>query len=104
MGGGDFDGDGDLDMAFRNSSSGNVIFALLNPNFTVATSAQISLASGFTFVGCPDVNGDGRADVVWRQTSTGKIIRWRMNGVAVLNSATVGTGPTTTGVLTHSER
>lgn len=104
MGGGDLDGDGDLDLTFRSASNGNVLFMLLNPNFTVATTAQVSLASGFTFVGFPDVNGDGAADLVWRKDSDGKIVRWLMNGIFVLNSQTVGTGPTTSGVLTHGER
>ncbi len=96
MGGGDLDGDGVLDLAFRNSTSTGVLLAKLNSNFTVNSSAQLTLAAGFTFVGFPDVNGDGKADLVWRKTSNGILVRWKMNGLQVVSSATIGTGPTGT--------
>lgn len=104
MGGGDLNGDGTLDLGWRSAANGNVLLALVGTDFKVSTSAQLSLASGFTFVGFPDVNGDGMADVVWRKTSDGKIVRWKMNGLTVLNSATIGTGPTTSGLKTHAEK
>lgn len=96
MGGGDLDGDGVLDLTFRNATSTGVLLAKMNSNFTVNSSAQLTLAAGFTFVGFPDVNGDGKADLVWRKTSNGILVRWRMNGLQVVSSATIGTGPTGT--------
>jgi FG-GAP-like repeat len=104
MGGGDLNGDGTLDLGFRSSANGNVLLALVNSNFTVTQSAQLSLASGFTFIGFPDVNGDGRSDLIWRKDSDGKIVRWKMNGLAVQSSTTIGTGPNTANVKTHAER
>jgi hypothetical protein len=104
VGGGDLNGDGTLDLVFRSDTTGNVLLALVGTDYKVGNSAQLSLASGFTFIGLPDVNGDGKADIVWRKNSDGKIVRWKMNGLQVLNSATIGTGPTTSGVKTHAEK
>jgi hypothetical protein len=102
--GGDLDGNGTLDLVFRSATTGNVLLALVGTDYKVFNSAQLSLNSGFTFIGTPDVNGDGNADLVWRKNSDGKIVRWKMSGLTVLNSATIGTGPTTSGLRTHTEK
>ena len=104
VGGGDLNGDGILDLGFRSSANGNVLLGLLDNTFHIATETQLSLAAGFSFIGFPDVNGDGKADLVWRKDSTGAIVRWKMNGLTVTSSKTVGAGPNTAGVKTYAER
>lgn len=94
LGGGDFNGDGVLDLGYRKPATGTVLLRLMNPDFTILGSAQIEQATSWSHVGFPDVNGDGKADVVWRKASNGKITRWKMNGLSLISNASIGTGPT----------
>jgi FG-GAP-like repeat len=96
MGGGDFNGDGIMDVGYRKPATGEVLLRLMKQDFTTLESAQYQLSTGWSHVGFPDVNGDGRADVLWRKPSNGKLMRWKMNGLTVMSTTSVGTGPTGT--------
>lgn len=72
----DFDGDGQSDILWRNTSSGsNAIWRSANLS-TVQTVTAIP--SNLWFVsGTGDFNGDGRSDILWRNSSTGQNAIWR---------------------------
>jgi serralysin len=88
---GDFNGDGNKDILWRNTSGELVDWTM--------TGSIISASSDITFngkvlpppdaswsvAGIGDFNGDGKADILWR-SSSGQLGVWDMNG-SVLNAS-----------------
>lgn len=72
---GDFDGDGNVDLVWRNTLTGaNTVWRSANVN------TQMILASvsdqNWTIAGVGDFNGDGKADLFWRNKVTGANEYW----------------------------
>ena len=90
---GDFNGDGDADILWRNSSGslaewlmdGSTITASATPTYE---GSAISPPSSWSVAGIGDFNGDGDADILWRQGSTGSLAMWLMDGSTIESSAT----------------
>jgi len=82
---GDFNGDGDADMLWRNSN-GTVSEWLMNGASVVDGSAityqgtAVNVAANWKVVEIGDFNGDGDADLLWRDSNTGQLAEWLMNG------------------------
>jgi hypothetical protein len=97
VGTGDFNGDGKVDILWRDTSGNVAIWlmngtTILNPN----TAGVGKIPTTWSVVGTGDYNNDGTADILWRDTS-GNVAIWEMNGTTVLNPNTAGVGnvPTT---------
>jgi hypothetical protein len=84
VGTGDFDGDGQADLAWRHALSGrNVVWlmdgtervagAFLNPDTVADTNWLIA--------GVADMNSDGANDLVWRHRLSGNVVIWLMDGL-----------------------
>jgi uncharacterized delta-60 repeat protein len=80
VGSGDFNKDGEADLLWRNSSTGqNQVWTLGGPtnraflNVATVTAEWKIQATG-------DFNGDGREDLVWRNSNSGVALTWFMNG------------------------
>ncbi len=72
---GDFDGDGDRDILWRNGS--NVTLWTMNGGQFVSQTALTQLApAGFGMSGVGDFNNDGRQDIVWRNQATNTTVLW----------------------------
>ncbi len=72
---GDFDGDGNYDILWRNTVDGrNVIWRSASPSTTQTVSTVTS--SGWKVVGLGDFNADGKDDILWRNTGTGGNTIW----------------------------
>jgi hypothetical protein len=89
---GDFNGDGNPDILWRNTSTGLIVVWYMNGG-TIIGSADIAVITGSTWqiVGTGDFNGDGKADILWRNTSTGANEIWEMNGATVIGVAIIDT-------------
>ncbi|MBW4522495.1 MAG: VCBS domain-containing protein [Scytolyngbya sp. HA4215-MV1] len=91
---GDFNGDGQSDILWRNLSTGaNLIWQV---NGTVVT-ANIALPSvtdpNWRIQATGDFTKDGQTDIVWRNQATGATVIWQMNGTTAVNTLPLN-GPT----------
>jgi hypothetical protein len=90
----DFNGDGNSDILFRNSSSGAVVGWLMNGSAVSSSATIATVPSAWQIVAQRDFDGDGKTDLLWRNTSTGAVAIWLMNGLSVTQTVNVGTVPT----------
>ncbi|NEO03809.1 MAG: hypothetical protein F6K50_53575 [Moorea sp. SIO3I7] len=80
-GAGDFDGDGQKDILWRNTNTGDVSFWLMEGSEfkSTASSSQVSDLN-WEIRGTGDFDSDGEEDILWRNTNTGENGVWLMNG------------------------
>lgn len=78
----DFNGDGRIDVLWRNRFSGELGIWLINGSqiFQYASLGVVPPDSGWIPIGSDDFNGDGRTDILWRNTFTDDVVAWLMNG------------------------
>jgi hypothetical protein len=78
---GDFDGDGQTDILWRNQGSGVVQLWLMNGGTIVSQPPAIN-NPGFDWViqRTGDFDGDGKTDILWRNQGSGVVQLWLMNG------------------------
>ncbi len=78
----DFNGDGDTDIVWENTSTGqHAIWLLQNSRFTNGIILP-AVAPPWRIAGVGDFNKDGNADLLWENTSTGQRAIWLLvNGV-----------------------
>jgi hypothetical protein len=87
----DFNGDGNADIVWRDSSSNDWITGMNgvtpypNPNAFASIPANISL------VGTGDLNGDGFADPLWLDSNTSSLSAWLTNNIIINQAFYIGT-------------
>jgi len=88
---GDFDGDGQSDVLWTNTS-GQVAIWLMNQG-TLGSGAIVTTLSDthWKVGGVLDLNSDSKADVVWRNEVSGQVVVWTMNGTSIAGAQTIGT-------------
>src|SRR5262249_46039418 len=99
VGTGDFNGDGDADILFRDTVTGSVEMWEMKGTSIVAD-ANLGTSTLWAPVAVGDFNGDGRSDILWKDTS-GNLAMWEMNGPTRQLGAIVGNigaGSTVVGV------
>ncbi len=78
----DVDGDGALDLIWRNTSTGRVIVWFLDPDGAWRSSQQVidaNLSTAWRIVGADDVDGDAVPDLIWYNGSTRRAVVWFLN-------------------------
>lgn len=95
---GDFDGDGNSDILWRNNN-GSLAEWQMNGS-TIALSERITFAgiavtpdATWHAVEIGDFNGDGSSDILWRNDN-GAMAEWLMNGNVIMQSVTPNYGGT----------
>src|SRR6202042_2838785 len=92
VGFGDFNGDGNTDLLFRDTNSGTVAIWFLNSSGGIQSAATVgSLPTGTTWqiALTGDYNGDGYSDMLWTDSS-GNVAIWFMTGATVASTAGLG--------------
>jgi hypothetical protein len=88
---GDFDNDGQSDLFWQNTVTGERSFWLMNgTTFKVGVSLGM-FAPDWTIVGSGDFNHDGQTDLLWQNTITGERTIWLMNGTTFSLGVDLGT-------------
>jgi FG-GAP-like repeat len=95
VGVGDFNGDGNADILWRNNS-GDLYIWLMSGTTIIGQGAPVPApmapmgpaAADWQVAGIGDFNGDGHADILWR-TAKGDIYIWTMNGLNVTSQTFV---------------
>jgi len=85
---GDIDGDGQTDVVWRHSATGQVTAWFLKvANFDKPLDRAIYLPTvtdpNWVINGLQDFDGDGKADLLWHDTVTGRTVIWFLNGTGV---------------------
>lgn len=93
---GDFNGDGRIDLLWRNDG-GQLDIWTMNGSQIVASNtitqggARAAPASDWSVASVEDFTGDGRSDILWRNTS-GQLDLWTMDGAQIVASNIVTQG------------
>ncbi|MEO8188903.1 MAG: DUF1800 family protein [Acidobacteriota bacterium] len=81
---GDFDGDGKVDILWRNATTGaNTIWLMNGVNVAAQAALPTIPDQNWTIGAVGDLSGDGQSDIVWRNQATGQDTIWVMNGTAL---------------------
>ncbi len=91
---GDFDGDGDVDILWRNKNDGRLYISLLQAE-NIASQGPPSPAQrervgrNWKAVGVGDFNFDSKEDIVWWDGEARRVYIWMMDGKDVISEDTV---------------
>jgi len=90
----DFDGDGNADTLWRNTSTGNTVIWLMEGKRRLAAQSIGAPPLVWQIVGIGEFNGDNKADILWHNTTTGAAVVWQMDGFVREAVANIGAPPT----------
>ena len=81
---GDFNGDGNTDILWRNTTTGDTYIYLMDGATVLAGSGYSrNVPTAWSPVGVEDFDGDGKADILWRNGTTGDTYFYLMNGLTI---------------------
>ena len=89
---GDFDGDNNLDVLWRNPNSGDTHVWILDTSASKAGTYVLDNVPGFTGWSVKDVedfNDDGVTDIVWRRPVQGDTHIWKMSNTGTKNGTII---------------
>ncbi len=96
IGTGDFNHDGDAEILWRNTSTGQVSIWEMNGNALIG-GGPVSANPGpaWQAIGTGDFNDDGLCDILFQNTSTGQVSVWEMNGNSISGGGPISANPGT---------
>jgi hypothetical protein len=91
---GDLNGDGQPDILWQNSSTGDCGIYLMNGTSVTGWADLGTISPQWRIGGTGDFLGNGNTDIVWQNTNTGVCGIYMMNGTTVTGWVGLGTVPT----------
>ncbi|MBC8122426.1 MAG: VCBS repeat-containing protein, partial [Gemmatimonadaceae bacterium] len=92
IGNADFNGDGKVDILWRNESTGaNVVWLMNGTSFVSTVTLPTVTNLDWQIRATGDLSSDGRPDILWRNESTGANVAWLMNGTSFVSTVTLPT-------------
>ena len=88
----DFNGDGNADLLWRDTS-GNLAMWFMNGLQIFSTASLGNVPINWSIYGTGDLNGDGIGDLLWRDSSSGTVAVWFMGANGVSSTASLGVVP-----------
>jgi hypothetical protein len=82
---GDFNGDGNADLLWTNTSGQAAIWEMNGANLVGSGVPAGQMSAGWQVAGIGDFNGDGKSDILW--VNSGAATIWTMNSTTLANSA-----------------
>jgi hypothetical protein len=83
---GDFNGDGNSDIVWRNINTGALAIWLMNgAQVTSGAWLPVTGLTDWVVLGAGDFNGDGKSDILLQNTVTGQLAVWFMNGLQIVS-------------------
>lgn len=94
-GSGDFNGDGKPDLVWQNTTTGQVIYYLMDGvmSFAVGSFSQSSVDPTWQIASVRDMDGDARPDILWNNMSTGQVLCWYLNGPTIVRTGWLNANP-----------
>ncbi len=89
----DFNGDGQPDLLWQNTGTGQRSIWLMNGLTPTAGVDLGTLPVEWVIAGTGDFTGDGKPDLLWQNTVTGQRSLWAMNGTTAMYGIDLGTVP-----------
>ena len=86
----DFNGNGQADILWQNTSTGDRGFWLMNGSAFASWVDVGVIPSDWRIAATGDFNGDGQADILWENTATGDRGFWLMNGTTFASWVDIG--------------
>src|SRR5207249_693501 len=102
VGSGDFNGDGQTDILWQNSGTGERVIWLMNGTSLSSTVSLGIVGTSWNIGGAADFNGDGQTDILWQNSGitcakcalpirgTGERVIWLMNGTSLSSTVSLG--------------
>ena len=90
IGTGDFNGNGDSDILWQNTITGQASIWEMSGN-TLVGGGAVSPNPGPSWkaIGTGDFNKDGDSDILWQNANTGQVSIWEMNGNKLIGGGAV---------------
>jgi hypothetical protein len=101
VGEGDFNGDGRLDILWRDSVTTQVVIWEMNGASVQAFGTVTTLGNQWKVAAVADINGDGKSDIIWRDSGTGQVVGWAMDGFHVDHAGAIATADPGWQIINH---
>jgi hypothetical protein len=89
----DLNGDGNSDLLFRNTQTGEAIVWFMNGTGHVSTASLGVVPLNYKLACAGDFNGDGFTDLIWHDPNSGVGTIWHMRGATLLSSLALPQSP-----------
>ena len=94
---GDFNGDNNVDLVWRNVSNGNnAVWFMDGVTMTGVEWLPTTTNLDWTLCGTGDFNNDGKVDLLWRNLNSGGNLIWYLDGATLTGTESLTTVTNTT--------